>query len=118
MNDSKETEKFEKFSKEMCVISGGECSVIILGNKQLLQVKYESAKLLFLPVFTGRVLAGYIDYTFPSGSFIPTCDQPGSLYIKESIKIFMDTGRKDSVVDYLKSINKVKPDGYGGWVAT
>lgn len=118
VHDGKETEKFEKFEKEMCTISGGECSVIMLGNRHLLQVKYESAKLLFLPVFTGSVLAGYIDYTFPSGSTIPACDQPGSLYIKESIEIFMNTGRKDSVVDYLKSINKVKPDGYGGWVAT
>jgi hypothetical protein len=98
---------FATYSQGLCAIVGGECKSVEVDGSSVLQIDGDGMRTLSLPVFNGGVLVGQIQRTQSITSEKMECMRSDNAYIKKSMEIFINTGQKQSVLDYLKSIKKI-----------
>ena len=98
---------YSSYSSGMCAIVGGDCKDVELGGAFVLQINNDGMRTISMPVFNGGVMVGEIRRSQSITKEKVECTKPDDSYIKKSIEIFMNTGQKQSVLDYLKSIKKV-----------
>lgn len=103
-NDVKD---FETFASSMCAIIGDECKKFEIDGYPVLEMYGDGISTRSFPVFVGGLLVGQEQHTQLTTSKDIECSQPDNSYIKKSVEIFMTTGQKESVLDYLKSIKKI-----------
>jgi len=105
-----EVRDFTTYKNAFCHILGGSCTEIMIGDQSIVRRSNEGLTTLSKPVFINGILVGDITYvsSLAEAADGAQCGDSDLEYVKESIKLFNNSGQIENVKKYLMSVGKLK----------